>query len=272
MCVKNQEFRQCRSCPRIKSDGPEPGYYYKKVGKYTFIQECDCHRRWRESVTKNNEMILSNITYDCTFDNYVGFKSLKDLECLRKVATHPEFFKDKKMIYIWGPNGCQKTSMVQALGKELILKGYTVQYTLMASLITGLVSDFSEDDKAKEKKEFFIKRCTDCDFLIVDEAFDYTKNTIYTSGYQIPYLDTFLRNRFEINGKSIIFVSNVRPKNIADPPPSKPGESINRQGFGISLQNFVERNTKQSLLEFKDVWIENVNKIDPQGLFSQCPS
>ena len=270
MCVKTQEFRQCRSCPRLKLDGPEPGYYYNKVGNYTFIQECDCHRRWRESVTKTNEMVLSQITYDCTFDDYVGTKSLKDLECLRKVVANPEYFKDKKMIYMWGPNGCQKTSMAQALGRELILKGYTVQYTLMSSLITGLVSDFSEDDSAKEKKEYFIKRCSDCDFLIVDEAFDHKKITLYTSGYQIPYLDTFLRNRFEINGKSIIFVSNVSPKQIAEVPPSKPGE-IAKQGFGISLQNLVERNVRQSELKFNDVWIENVNKVDPYGVFNQCP-
>lgn len=270
MCVKTQEFRQCRSCPRLKSDGPEPGYYYKKVGNYTFIQECECHKRWRESVTKTNEMLASNITYDFTFDNYVGSKSLKDLECLRKVASHPEYFKDKKMIYMWGPNGCQKTSMAQALGKELILKGYTVQYTLMANLITGLVSDFSEDDAAKEKKEYFIKRCSDCDFLIVDEAFDLKKTTIYNSGYQIPYLDTFLRNRFEINGKSIIFVSNVSPSNIADATDRKTGE-VFRESFGTSIQNLIERNVKQSTLVFRDVWIDNVNKVDPYGVFNQCP-
>jgi chromosomal replication initiation ATPase DnaA len=269
MCNKIMEFVQCRNCPRIKSDGPEPGYYYKKVGNYTFIQECDCHKRWREDSAKEAEMIASNITYDFPFENYVGKKSLKELECLKKISRNPDFFRDKKMIYIWGPNGCQKTSMVQALGKELILKGYTVQYTLMSNLITNLVSDFSESDSAKEKKDYFIKRCMDCDFLIIDEAFDSKKITLYASGYQIPYLDTFLRTRFEINGKSIIFVSNVSPRNIADVPLSRNGEQV-KQGFGTSIQNLIERNVKQSELLFQDVWVENVNKLDRTELFNQC--
>ena len=269
MCNKTREFIQCRNCPRIKEDGPQPGYYYRTVNGYTFIQECDCHRRWRETTAKEAEMISSNITYDFPFDNYVGNKSLRELECLKKIVKYPEFFKNKKMIYVWGPNGCQKTSMIQALGKELILKNYSVQYTLMSTLITNLVSDFSENESAKDKKDYFINRCMDCDFLIVDEAFDPKKITLYASGYQVPYLDTFIRTRFEINGKSIIFVSNVSPRNIADIPPSKPGEMI-KQGFGISLQNLIERNVKQSELLFQDVWIENVNQIDKEGLFSQC--
>ena len=268
MCKKTQEFVQCRSCPRIKNGGPEPGYYYKKENGYTFLVECDCHKRWREAQALENILQLSNLTYECTFDNYVGSKSLKDLECLKSVAKNPDFFKDKKMIYLWGPNGCQKTSMVQALGKELVAKGYTVQYTLMSSLITNLVSDFSESESAKEKKEYFINRCMDCDFLIVDEAFDLKKMTMYASGYQIPYLDTFIRTRFEINGKSIIFVSNVSPKSIGDVPMSKKGEPFN-PGFGMSLQNLIERNVKQSELIFQDVWIENVNQVDRQGLFKK---
>lgn len=268
MCNKVREFVQCRRCPRIKNDGPEPGYYYSKVGNYSFIQECECHKRWREETLMEVKFSEAKVSTDYTFDCYRGIKSLRDLECLKRVAENPEKFKNQKMIYVWGPNGCQKTSMVKVLGKELIKKGYSVQYTLMSDLITGLVSDFSMNEDAKEKKEYFIQKCMDCDFLIIDEAFDAKKAYLYVSGYQVPYLDTFIRNRFEINGKSIIFVSNIYPNQIAEVPASKPGEPA-RQGFGTSLQNLIERNTKQSLLEFKDVWVENANQFDRYSMFER---
>ena len=106
----------------------------------------------------------------------------------------------------------------------------------------------------------------DCDFLIIDEAFDLKKSTIFASGYQIHYLDNFIRNRFEINKKSIIFISNVLPRDIASIPPSRPKEAP-REGFGQSLQSLVERNVRESTLMFNDVWTENVNVIDRLGLF-----
>ena len=265
MCVETKKFIPCRKCPS-KNGGPQPGYYYDTLEGYTVIKECSCHKKWREDAELALTFNESNIAPDYTFDNYCGTKSFVDLNCLRMIAQNPEKFTYKKMVYLYGPNGCQKSTMVQALGKELILKGYTVHYTLMSDLITNLVSDFSDTEENKEKKEYFVNRCMNCDFLIIDEAFDLDNVSIYASGYQIPYLDSFIRNRFEIGKKSIIFVSNKAPKEISEVTVPKGGDS-SRKGFGKSLQSLVERNTKQSTLVFRDVWLDSVNQIDRMGLF-----
>lgn len=261
-----KKFIQCRNCPYKTNGGPQPGYYYSTYEGSQVVIECDCHKRWASELKLEAKLLNSEVNADFSFDNYCGDKSKDSVDCLKKVAENPEKFIYKKMIYMYGPNGTQKTSMAQALGKELIIKGYTVQYTLMQKLITNLVNDFSDSSSIKEKKEYFINKCMDCDFLIIDEAFDLSKVTIYASGYQLPYLDSFIRNRFDINKKSIIFISNKRPNEIAKLPPPRPNEPT-KEGFGISLQSLVERNTKQSLLEFYDVWVDNVNIIDTKGLF-----
>lgn len=266
MCKPIKKFIQCRNCPYKEKGGPQPGYYYSTYEGVQVVVECDCHKKWVEDSKLEAKFLNSNVVADYSFDNYCGYQSRDSVDCLRKVANNPEKFTYKKMIYMYGPNGTQKTSMAQALGKELIIKGYTVQYTLMQELITNLVTDFSDSLTTKEKKEYFINKCMDCDFLIIDEAFDLSKVLIYSSGYQIPYLDTFIRNRFDINKKSIIFISNKKPCDIAKVPPARPNE-IQKEGFGISLQSLVERNTKQSFLEFYDSWNDNVNQIDPKGIF-----
>lgn len=268
MCYKPKQFIPCRNCPRKDKEGPTDtlGYYYDTVDGYQVIKECQCHKKWRKEAELALTLYNSDIQSDYNFSDYKGTKSLLDLLCIRNIAENPDKFIYNKMIYLYGPNGTQKTTMCQCLGKELILKGYSVQYILMDKLIKSLVSDFNRSEEAQTEINFLIKRCLECDFLIIDEAFDLKKITIYNSGYQIPYLDNFLRTRFDINKKSIIFISNRAPHEIGEIPSQRLNEPI-KEGFGISLQNFVERNVKQSTLEFKDVWLDNANNINRRGLF-----
>lgn len=256
MCKTIRPFVPCRKCKareKAGNRGPEPGYYNDNYNGYEIIKECDCHKKWRQEQDLNHKLEKSGVVADYSFEDYRGNASREQLECLKLMANNFSKFAYKKMIYLYGINGTQKTSMVQVLGKELIKQGYSVQYTLMNTLINNLVKDF--DDPNQEIKDAFIKRCTEVDLLIIDESFDSTKTTVYKSGYQIPFLDAFIRSRFESGKKSILFVSNKLPSDIAS------------QGFGISLQNLIERNTQQSFLEFKDVYVKNSNVIDKMGLF-----
>lgn len=253
MCNKIKPFIQCRNCPKKEKDGPSAGYYYDTVNGYQVIKECSCHKKWRQAAEMELKMSQSGVRPDYTFDNYRGYKSIRDLDALKKIAEYPDRFLYKTMIYVYGPNSCQKTSMCQALAKELIIKGYKVQYIQMYDLINALVKDFN--DPHQDEKDYLVQRCSDCDFLFIDESFDKTKNKVFASGYQIPFLDNFLRSQFEIEKKSIIFISNKRPNQIEE------------EGFSSSLQAFIERNVKTSTLEFYDKWIESVNKIDRLGLF-----
>lgn len=257
MCKqRTNEFVPCRNCPNIVKGGPSKGYYYDEINGFQVIKECSCHKTWRKEQELSTKLIQSNINPDYTLDSYVGTKSLRDLSALKTVADNPDKFLYKTMIYLYGPNGCQKSSMVQALGKELILKDYTVMYISFKDLVHAIkVGTDSFEDPAKEEKDYILKKCNDCDFLIVDEAFDKDKYKVSASGYEIPYIDNFLRTRFEISKKSIIFVSN------------KKQESIESEGFGVSLQSFVVRNTQSSTLIFLDNWEVNKNNIDRLGLF-----
>ena len=236
--------------------GPEQGYFYDEVNGYQVIKECSCHKTWRREQELAVKLTQSNIQPDYTFDNYVGTQSLRDLNALKMVADNPDRFLYKTMIYLYGSNGCQKTSMIQALGKELIVKDYTVMYMTFKDLVPVIkVGTDTFEDPAKEEKDYLLKKCAECDFLIVDEAFDKEKYKVSASGYEIPYIDNFFRTRFEISKKSIIFVSNKKP------------EQIESEGFGKSLQSFVTRNTRKSTLIFLDNWTTNVNEIDRYGLF-----
>lgn len=256
MCIVKKEFILCRNCPQRTNNKPSNvpnGYYYDTLNGVQILRECSCHITWRKERELEYKLEKSNLVSDYTFSDYKGNKSLEDLKALESIADHFEKFKYKKMIYVYGVNGTQKTSMVQALGKELIRKDYTAQYTLMQELINNLMPDFSKEESAA--KDTFLKRCKEADLLIIDEAWDKSKVTLYNSGYQIPFLDAFLRQRFELDKGSILFVSNRQPSEIAS------------QGFGISLQNFVMRNTQGSLLLFEDKYIENANQIDRLSLF-----
>lgn len=253
MCAK--KFIQCRNCPNREKGGPNPGYYYETENGYRVIKECDCHKKWREESELERKFEFAQVNTPYTFDDYRGFESKEDFEDLKYVANNFQKFCYKTMIYLYGPNGTQKTSMSQCLGKELIRSGYSVQYTLLNTLMNCLIDIRDEDGDESSKN--FIKRCQDVDLLIIDESFDSSKVTIFKSGYQIPYLDSFLRTRFEMNKKSILFVSNKKPSEIES------------QGFGVSIENLVKRNTIQSTLTFKDVYIDNVSTINPRGLFKR---
>ena len=256
MCVAKKEFILCRNCPQRTNNKPSNipnGYYYDEINGTTVLRECSCHITWRKERELEYKLEKSNLLSDYKFGDYKGSKSLEDVRALEFMANNFDKFKYKKMVYVCGSNGTQKTSMVQALGKELIKSGYTAYYTLMQELINNLMPDFSKDDDAA--REAFLKKCREVDLLIIDEAWDKSKVTLYNSGYQIPFLDSFLRQRFELNKGSILFVSNRHPSEIST------------QGFGTSLQNFVTRNTQGSLLMFEDRYIENVNQIDRLSLF-----
>lgn len=248
-----KRFIPCRKCAGNK----KPGYIEKKIDNLPVLIECDCHLKWRKESELERKCIESNIRPDYKWEDYKGTQSLADLDCLKKYSKDFNKFIYKTMVYVYGPNGTQKTSMVQALGKELISNDYSVMYTSMNDLINSLISNYDVSEEEAERKDFFLSKCSDCDLLIIDESFDPKKVTLYKSGYQIPYLDSFLRSRFEISKKSIIFVSNVKPSDIE------------KMGYGKSIEDFIRRNTSQSYLEFFDNYQRNCNAdFNPRGLFA----
>lgn len=253
MCTKLKPFIPCRKCKDLP--GPKPGFYYDTINNKPSVTECKCHIKWRQDQELTRKLEMANLMSDYSFNDYRGTKSLEDLEALKSIADSPEKFLYKKVIYVQGSNGVQKTSMCTVLGKELIKKGYSAQYVLMQDLLNNLIKSFN--DKDQEIKDIFIKKCLDVDFLIIDECFDKSKVTLFQTGFQLPFLDNFIRTRVDINKKSLILISNKLPTEIVS------------QGFGESLQNFITRTTQGSTLIFKDEYSKNVEVVDRLSLFKK---
>lgn len=160
-----------------------------------------------------------------SFDDYIGEDRAIPEKLKKYVSQFPERYSSIHL-YFWShDNGTQKTTMAGILGKELVLKGYDVRFVLMGSLLS-LLSSFNKDDEEDHR----IQELMNCDLLIIDDSFDTKKATIYKSGYQISFLDIFLRERLEVKRKATCFTSNFFI------------EEINEDIFGKSLKKLIHRN------------------------------
>ena len=162
------------------------------------------------------------------------------------------------MVYMHGPNGTQKTTLAHWVGANVLHQGYSVKYLLMQTLLMT-ISGFEKDEIRQQEKQAEIEKLKTVDLLIIDEAFSKDKVTIYDSGYQLPFLDRFLRERCEIAQKGIIFISN------------KPPDDIVKQKFSPSIQDFVMRNTDKpqgnSRLYFEDNYQQARLDFEPRSLW-----
>jgi DNA replication protein DnaC len=185
---------------------------------------------------------------DLSFNDLIKMK-----DKVNKLETYISRFEEKFKhvhLYFWSlKNGTQKTTTASILAKELALLGYSVVLILMSDLSKLLTKEGFEEDANEE-----INRYLEVDFLIIDDSFDSKKITVYKSGYQIPFIDTFLRKRLESKRKATCFTSNV---SLSD---------IDEKVFGVSLVKLLER----SIL---DPWEFTVpfsvrNDFNPEDLWS----
>lgn len=236
------KYIQCRTCS--KKPGPKGmlGFYYITLSNgQQGIMECTCHKKYvQEEVLRINSE-KSGIWYvDYDVSQYVGTKSLANVEKLKAFVSR---FKEPKfsssVLYLYGPNGTQKTTLAQWMGLNLLRDKVSVRYLLMQHLITLLKDkDFETDEAVLDE----IEALKNIDCLIIDEAFNPTSVTLYKSGYQLPFLVQFLKDRVESRRKGVVFVSNKAPTEIS------------KSGFGDTVESFIVRNTvpQGSNLLFED--------------------
>lgn len=95
---------------------------------------------------------------------------------------------------------------------------------------------------ANFNEEVDIDQYYNCDCLIIDRAFCKDQVTIYKSGYQLPFLDNFLRKRIDVLQKSTIVISNEHYDNIA------------KNGFNEDIEDLIRRKVQpyQSVFHFID--------------------
>lgn len=175
---------------------------------------------------------------------YIGLKSL---DLVKKVNKYVDFFEEKfcnKCLYFYGPSGTQKTTVAQWIAKKIIEKGLKVSYVTMNNLLSVLTQEnFSEESKR------IIEIYKQSDLLILDRAFDKSQVTVYASGYQLSFLDSFLRERLEVSQKAIILISN------------NPLEDISKHKFNEDLQDLIYRYVIpiQGALYFQDSYKQKEN-------------
>lgn len=185
-----------------------------------------------------------------SFDQYVGSDVPNNIPKLREYVS--EFNKKFNSInlYLWSSrNGTQKSTIAKIICYELIKQGKKVQFVLMGTLLKSLTNENFEDSKSSKFE--LIDLCRNADFLVVDDSFDPMKATMYKSGYQLSFLDMFLRQRIEENRKATCFTSNIAP------------EEIDSKVFGVSMKALVVRSVPVPM-EFND----GISDFNPMNLWA----
>ena len=118
------------------------------------------------------------------------------------------------------------------------------------------ISGFEKDEVRQQEKQAEIEKLKSVDLLIVDEAWNTSAVTLYKSGYQLPFLTQFLKERFEVARKGIVFISNVSPESIA-------------KIFENPLQNLIARSVVRTTLKLEDNYMQTRTDFNPNSLFDE---
>lgn len=246
--IKEEPFTGCRTC--LSHPTPmarHPGFYLENG----YAVECECHKEWVKDQlvvrrVKHGGMRILNMNYNPITD-YKGLGSTKEVSNLVHFSNNFPTTMLNTHLYLWGPHKTQKTTLGNWLGISLVKRGYSVKMVLMNSLINDLQTNYEDKKKTEEAWASYLK--LDC--LIIDESFDPHKVILYKSGYQFPFIDSFLRERMEDKKKSTIFISNIQPNQIG-------------KTYTPSIESLVLRNTvdKGTALHFRDVYDEVVNTFE----------
>ncbi len=145
-----------------------------------------------------------------SFDDYKGEDLKGNLPKLKKFVDNFDAAKGVHL-FLWSKkNSTQKSTMASIVAMELLQKGYKVRFLLMSELVPHLTNE-----QFKEESQKYVAELSDIDFLVIDDSFD-DKVKIYKSGYQISFIDSFLRQRLEVEGLNTCFTSNTPIESIGE--------------------------------------------------------
>jgi hypothetical protein len=164
-------------------------------------------------------------------DSYIGEDKKRNIPKLRKYCDKFEPDYKRTSLYLWSTvNGTQKSTCAKDILVRLAGKGIQGYFVLMDDLIHWLLK--SERDEAAERK---VKMWQEAAFLVIDECFTKGQVTLFSTGYQKAYINTFLKNRLEINRLATCFTANIAIDGI--------GEM-----WGAGLQSLINRSIPTPML------------------------
>lgn len=248
------KFTSCGKC--------DDGFIKVKTENGIVLQECECHKKFVEenrvvTTYKHNGFDMRHFNYSPR--QYVGTKSVEDKNRLINYVN--QFEKNPVVrtliVYLYGPNGTQKTTFASWIAKSLIKKGFSVRYILMNDLIKLLMKAEDFNEEIAEKASSLVEKFEETDLIIVDESFDKDKLKLWKSGFQLSYIDSWIRRRVGALNKGIFFISNVELNKIES------------NGMSHSIQDIVQRevNINNTYLQFYDNYYQLSTKEFDGKLF-----
>jgi hypothetical protein len=193
-------------------------------------------KEWKEhlSFLESKRYLLSADVGEITpygLDTYIGEDRFKNIPKLKKYCNE---FKTNFLhihLYLWSKiNGTQKSTCAKDIIVRLVRQGIKCKFVLMNSLVKTLL-DAERDDGAKQKARDW----STVEFLVIDECFAKGQITLFKSGYQLAFLNTFLKERLEVFRRATCFTANVSIEDIG-------------QEWGPSIQSLVDRSIPTPML------------------------
>ena len=181
-------------------------------------------------------------------DSYIGDDRDKNIPKLKKYCNE---FQDKfhnVHLYLWSEiNGTQKSTCAKDIVVRLAKQRIQGYFVLMDDLIHHLLKAERDDEVA-----YKVNLWQEAPFLAVDECFTKGQVTLFSSGYQKAYLNTFLKRRLEIYQLATCFTANT------------PIGSIGEM-WGASLQSLINRSVPTPMFFDDTVEISKFRNDDIWG-------
>lgn len=226
-----KQFIPCSNC--------QQGYIYSLDS----VIKCECLKHYQSEILFQLRLEKAGLKdFSLTFDNYKGKDVAGNLIKLKKYCYNSlSTYRYNSHLYLTGINGTQKSTLAKIILFNCIDFGLTGKFILMSDLVDILTDVYSDDPRRQQELDNLLS----VDVLCIDDAFDKHKVTLYKSGYQLAFIDRFLRSRIEIHHRNTIFTSNIEISKISD------------NGFTKDIQDLLYRSikVKDGELFFNDVYV-----------------
>jgi hypothetical protein len=164
-------------------------------------------------------------------DTYIGEDKFHNILKLKKYCDE---FKANFLhihLYLWSRiNGTQKSTCAKDMIVRLAKQGVRSKFILMDSLIKTLIDAERDEDSKQKSREWLM-----ADFLVIDECFAKGQITLFKSGFQLAFVNTFLKERLEVFRRATCFTANI------------PIEEIGQE-WGQSIQSLIDRSIPTPML------------------------
>ena len=184
-------------------------------------------------------------------DTYIGEDVQKNIPKLKKYCEEFDSKFKRVHLYLWSTaNGTQKSTCAKDILVRLAKKGIQGYFVLMDDLLHCLLKAERDENAAHR-----IKALRDAPFLVIDECFAKEQVTLFSSGYQKAFINTFLKTRLEISRLATCFTANIDIAGIGDVWGKGMQSLINRS---VPTPMFFDDTVDVSKFRNDDIWGDSV--------------